>query len=490
MNGNFYVVGGFNPKYYFKDTALNYLYENKREYYHNKKIYKDNPMYEVFAKYNIPLKQLNDEFNMNRAIDCYQYKYGLYYLLNVIQESINIRTEYCNNDAFKDLTENKLQIEGFIKVVNSIVRNFYTIFNVSFGEIKDISKNHFKFPSEKIKDLLKMFTENNNSTSNKNNDEIVAYDNDMESIINISPEDHIKLIEQTNKEIIIENNLAIKAINSVVTDTKTKLQYEFRHLVISNIATDVYKDVKFSDYIFYYVLFHIMEVPEFGPVVNKFGWVYSITRLGDDLIEMVDDSGDEFIDSQLSKLGIDITSLKVKTNGKKIALMKEYNQNINIESFNKNLINQKARIKKMIWSRLCWIVEYFVYILLFNKTDIDSYNENLHHFADMLEFSLNCRLHLFTLSAFNYINIKEEKTNLKTIVVKCYEKFSSRENNFMNVDALNSQIRKLINNNLFVETKIILHVVSKYSPKVDYKTDIRIKDLVSNVDDLQVKLLF
>jgi hypothetical protein len=75
-------------------------------------------------------------------------------------------------------------------------------------------------------------------------------------------------------------------------------------------------------------------------------------------------------------------------------------------------------------------------------------------------------------------------------VVKCYEKFSSRENNFMNVDALNSQIRKLINNNLFVETKIILHVVSKYSPKVDYKTDIRIKDLVSNVDDLQVKLLF
>jgi hypothetical protein len=233
-----------------------------------------------------------------------------------------------------------------------------------------------------------------------------------------------------------------------------------------------------------------MEVPEFGPVVNKFGWVYPITRLGDDLIEMVDDSGDEFIDFQLSKLGIDITSLKVKTNVKKIALMKEYNQNINIESFNKNLNSQKVRIKKMIWSRLCWIVEYFVYILLFNKTDIDSNNENLHHFADMLEFSLNCRLHLFTLSAFNDINIIKEETNLKTIVVKCYEKFSSRENNFMNVDALNSQILKLINNNLFVETKIILHVVSKYSPNVDYKTDIRIKDLVSNVDDLQVKLLF
>jgi hypothetical protein len=446
-------------------------------------------MYEVFAKYNIPLKQLNDEFNMNRAIECFQYKYGLYYLLNMIQESINIRTEYCIN-AFKDLTENKLQIEGFIKVVNSIVRNFYTIFNVSFGEIKDISKNHFKFPSEKIKDLLKMFTENNNtSLSNKNNDEIVAYDNDMESIINISPEDHIKLIEQTNKEIIIENNLAIKAINSsVVTDTKLKVQYEFRRLVISNIATNVCKDVKFSDYIFYYVLFHIMEVPEFGPVVNKYGWVYSITRLGDDLIEMVDDSGDEFIDSQLSKLGIDITSLKGEYTITKIEKMKQYNKNINVESFSKNLQNQKVRIKKMIWSRLCWIIDYIVYILLLKKKDIDNTNidNNLHSFAHILEYSLNCRLHLFTLSGFHDIKLKEEETNLETIVVKCYQKFSSREDCFVNVDKLNSQIRTLINKNIFEEMKIILHVASKHSPIVDYKTDIRIKDLAYNVDDLKV----
>jgi hypothetical protein len=465
---------------------LNFLYENKTEYLQSKIIYKDNPMYEVFAKYNIPLKQLNDEFNMNRAIECFQYKYGLYYLLNMIQESINIRTEYCNN-AFKDLTENKLQIEGFIKVVNSIVRNFYTIFDVSFSEIKDISKNHFKFPSEKIKDLLKMFTENNNSTSNKNNDEIVAYDNDMESIINISPEDHIKLIEQTNKEIIKENNLDFKAINSVVTDTKTKLQYEFRHLVISNIATDVSKDVKFSDYIFYYVLFHIMEVPEFGPVVNKYGWVYSITRLGDDLIEMVDDSGDEFIDSQLSKLGIDITSLKGQYNINKIAKMKQYNKNINVESFNKNLQYQKVRIKKMIWSRLCWIIDYIVYILLLKKTDIDNTNidNNLHSFAHILEYSLNCRLHLFTLSGFHDIKLIEE-TNLETIVVKCYQKFSSRKDGFVNVDKLNSQMRTLINKNIFEEMKIILHVASKHSPIVDYKTDIRIKDLAYNVDDLKV----
>jgi hypothetical protein len=348
--------------------------------------------------------------------------------------------------------------------------------------VKDICKNHCKAPSEKTKTLLQIMLEIDNFRSN--NDEIIASDDDIESVINISTEDHINIIEHTNKQ-IIENNITLKTFNSVI-DTKKSLQSEFRHLIISNIATETSKDIKFSDYIFYYILFHIMEVAEFGPIVNKYGWVYAITRLGDDLIEMVNDSGDEYIDFQLSKLGVDISGLKESSNKKKFLKMKEYNHNINVEWFSKNLLIHKTRIKRMIWTRLCWIIDYFAYILLLKKTDIDTNFDNLHDFADILNYSLNCRLHLFTHSGFNDPTAIKEETNLKTIVVKCYQKFSSRENNFMNIDVLNSQMRALINNSLFAEMKIILHVVSRHSPIVDYKTDVRIKDLASSVDDLQV----
>ena len=460
---------------------------------------KDSKFYRKFINLNKPLKSLNQQYNIDRPLVCRVLKYGINHLLNEANKILSVVT---NNkdiilqdeilDNIKHIKENLKESLHYITDQRDLL---FAKVGISLEEMNNLI-HKYPLPSESIKSLCYKVIPIDDDDDNSNLEE------DLVNNINLFPVEKIdNMINKANDKVseILEsfnNNESNEKLEINETSDVESLQNQVMQFVIQNLAIDSSQSNAFSNLILFYVLYNITEIEEYKAMLQKYGWIYTLAKIGDELSSVANLGAERYMISILPPSMDVIFENKQGSiiSQKNINVIKQQCSNIDVTLLIKEFRNHKQKITKQIYTRLNWIADVITWTIIDNNfltqiisTFFSQNDEKLKLLEQVLEAKFTIILKKFTVKYTNDISINNSKKDIRDdfndVLVDMYKKFCPKKK--MNLKILTNFIQSFHCQFSVLNKRLVLHTTLKLIDE-NYITDKRLVDRSNYILDEKV----
>jgi hypothetical protein len=477
---------------YFKNFNLRsfnlFLMIEKTEFDFFKNHYysKESEFYNKFINFDQPLKSFNQQYNINRPVVCTEQIIGIHFLINETNRIISTVTDQnINVDEidFNRIKENNIELKDLLNYITNEKNALFAKVGLTLKEIDPII-NKFTQPSESIKSLSKKIFPIKSKVIHDYNIEEVLENNivpipvqKMDDIINVANSKISEINESLNKS--SNNNEKLKLNSAANVEF---VQNEVRHIVIQSFVNDSLQNNILSNLILFYVIYNLTEVEVFKASLIKYGWIYTLARIGDELFSLASESAEKYMINLLRNT-MDTTMMDVVNEEsnlssirKKLKILEENNSNIDTRILEKEFKSHRDRILRQIFTRLNWIADTITWTIIDNNLlKFRNYNIDKEK-LDLLNEVLKTKL-MFTIKKFminSSIGKKDIKDDFNDTLINTYKKFFQIKD--MNLNIFVSFIDYCQYKNPLINNRLVLHTALKFIND-KYITDKRLIDL-------------